>query len=146
MFVARTTFTVLAMTNEISQQRMPGRLKLTLGILVFQVLANGFIGFLIIDAISERSSHGARTPNGGLLYFIGFLSIAIALTLLACVMMAGTRRAWVRMTVIGIEVIGLISGVINLFSGQVTAIAGIALAIGVMSMLNQDNVREWFSE
>ncbi|MCE7011124.1 hypothetical protein LWC34_51220 [Kibdelosporangium philippinense] len=134
------------MTNEISQQRMPGRLKLTLGILVFQVLANGFIGFLIVDEISTRSSHGARTPNSGLLYFIGFLSIAIALTLLACVLMAGTRRAWIRMTVIGIEVVGLISGVINLFSGQVTAIAGIALAIGVLSILNRDDVREWFSE
>ncbi|WP_125727765.1 hypothetical protein [Kibdelosporangium aridum] len=136
--------------NEISQhhqqQRMPGRLKLVLGVLVFQVLANGFIGFLIVDAISERSSHGARTSGAGLLYFLGFLSIAIALTLLACVLMAGTRRAWIRVTVICIEVVGLISGVINLFSGQITAIAGIALAIGVLTILSRDDVREWFTE
>ncbi|WP_173128323.1 hypothetical protein [Kibdelosporangium persicum] len=133
------------MTPEISQRRMPGMLKLTLGVLVFQVLANGFIGFLIIDEISRRSSHGARTPNAGLLYFVGFLSIAIALTLLACVLLAATRQSWIRPTIIGIEVLGLISGVINLFSGQVTAFAGIGLAIGVLAMVNREDVRDFFS-
>ncbi|ONI75068.1 hypothetical protein ALI144C_40610 [Actinosynnema sp. ALI-1.44] len=134
------------MANGTDRQRMPGKLKLAMGILVFQALSNGFIGYLIIDTVTGRGSHGARTPNSGLLYFVGFLSVGIALVLLGCVLMAATRQRWIRPTVIGIEVIGLISGVINLFSGQLTAIAGIAIAIGVLSMFSRDDVREWFSE
>ncbi|ALG08779.1 hypothetical protein [Kibdelosporangium phytohabitans] len=128
--------------NGTGRQRMPGKLKLAMGILVFQALSNGFLGYLIIDAVTGWG----RTSNSGLLYFVGFLSIGIALVLLGCVLMAGTRQRWIRPTVIGIEVLGLIGGVINLFSGQVTAFVGIGLAIGVLSMFGRDDIREWFSE
>nr|WP_042191620.1 hypothetical protein [Kibdelosporangium sp. MJ126-NF4] len=138
--------TVNEMANGTSRQRMSGKLKLAVGVLVFQALSNGFLGFLIIDMITGRASHGARTPNSGLVYVIGFLSLGIALTLLACALFSGTRQRWIRPTVVGIEVVGLIGGVVNLFGGQITAVVGIGLAIAVLTLFGSDDAREWFSE
>jgi hypothetical protein len=137
---------VWRMTDDVVSQRvsMPGRLKGALAVLCFQVLANGFLGFVVIDVVSERASHGARTPGAGLIYFVGFLSFAVAVTLLACVVLTRSRLAWIRPAVISIEVIGLISGVINLFGGQIAAVAGIALAAGVIGMFNRDDIRGWY--
>lgn len=123
---------------------MPGRLKAVLAVLSFQVLANGYIGFVLVDAVAEEESHGARVPNAGLYYFVGYLSIAIALLLLACVLLTGTRKRWIRITVICVEVVGVISGAITLFSGQVTAALGIALAITVIVTLNHEDVVEYY--
>ncbi|HEU5472631.1 MAG TPA: hypothetical protein VFV67_18445 [Actinophytocola sp.] len=133
--------------NELAPQKtsIPGRLVGIMIIAVFQALANGFLGFVILDAVSSRASHGASVDGAGLVYFIGYLSIVVAVTLLVCAALTPARFTWVRPTIITVESLGLIGGVINLFSGQILAVAGIALAIGVIVSLNRDEAREWFT-
>jgi hypothetical protein len=147
LFDHENIVTVCAMTEEIAHQRvsMPGRVKATLAILAFQILANGFIGYVILDAVSERESHGAKVPNAGFINFIGYVSFVIAVMLLVCAVLTSSRFAWIRPTVITIEVIGAISSVINLVSGQLTAVIGFVLAAGIINMLNRDEVRDWYN-
>jgi hypothetical protein len=147
LFDHENIVTVCVMTEEIAQQRMsmPGRVKGTLAILVFQILANGFLGFLVLEAVSDRESHGAKVPNAGFVNFVGYLSFVIAATLLACVVLTASRFSWIRPTVITIEVIGAISCVINLISGQFTAVIGFVLAAGVINMVNREDVRNWYN-
>jgi hypothetical protein len=137
-----------AMTNHLANSRvsMPGRVRLALAVLVFQGLANGFIGFIVLDAISTEESHGAEVPGAGLIYFIGYLSIAIGVTLLLCAVLTPSRFAWVRVVILLIEAIGIISGAIGFFSGQLTAFIGVALAIGVVALLNRDDSRNWYGD
>jgi hypothetical protein len=123
---------------------MPGRLKGVLAIVAFQILANGFVGFLALDAISEEESHGGSLENAGLIYFLAFFSLAVAVTLLVSAVLTPSRLFWIRPTIIGIEVLGLAGGAISLFTGQVQALLGILLAIGVITMLNREEVKDWY--
>ncbi|MEV4314619.1 hypothetical protein [Actinocrispum sp. NPDC049592] len=134
------------MTEGIAHQRMsmPGQVKGVLAVLIFQILANGFLGYFVLDALSDLESHGAKATNAGLAYFLGYLSFAVAGTLLACVVLTPKRFSWIRPTVITIEVIGIISSVINLISGQLTAVIGFLLAAGVINLLNRADARDWF--
>lgn len=123
---------------------MPGRIIGILVIMVVQALANGFLGFIVLDAVSTSASHGRSVDGAGVVYFLGYLAIAVAVTLLACAALSPARFAWIRPTVITIEAIGVVAGLVNLVNGQITAVAGIALAVGVIAALNRDEAREWY--
>lgn len=137
--------TVFAMTNGIAAQRvaMPGRLKGVLAILGFQILANAFVGFLVLDAVLDATGHGADVDGAGLAYFLVFLSFAVALTLLVSAVLTPSRMPWIRPTVIVVESIGILGGAINLLTGQLAAVIGILLAIAVITSLNRDEVRDY---
>lgn len=134
------------MTDETTPRvRMPGQLKIVIAVLVFQILANAFVGFVVLTDIQDAESHGQDVEGAGLAYFATFLSFVAAALLLLCVVMTFQRRAWVRPTIIGVEVVSILSGVIALLgSGQITAVTGIVLAIAVISTLNRDEVRAWY--
>jgi hypothetical protein len=128
------------------QQRvsMPGRLIGVLVVLGFQVLANGFLGWVLIDELNEDASHGASMDGAGVFYFLGYLSLVIAVVLLVCAVLTVRPQAWARPTIITIEGIAIISGVINLVSGAVASLLGIIIAIVVISVLMSEDAREWY--
>jgi hypothetical protein len=134
------------MTDETAAPRMfmPGGLKGALVILWLQFLANAFVGYIILDELSEDASHGRSMDGTGFSYFLGYLSIAVAIVLAVCAVLALRGRSWVRPTIISIESLSILSGVVNLFSGAFLGIVGIALSIGVIVVLNRPDVREWF--
>jgi hypothetical protein len=128
-------------TNRVS---MPGRLRGALVVLVFQVLANGFLGWLIIQGLNDDAAHGETDSGAGLGYTIGYVSVALAVVLLVCVV--GTFRPlnWVRPVIITIESIAIINGVVNVVNGQVSGLLGIVLAVVTIAILVNDEVRDWY--
>lgn len=124
---------------------MPGRLRAALIVLVFQALANGFAGWLIIDSINEEASHGESTDGTGLLSFLGYFSIVAAVVLLACVVFTVRPKSWVRPVVIVIETIVIISDLVNLVNGSLAGVVGMILAIAVIVIVAGEDARDWFS-
>lgn len=124
---------------------MPGRLKLVLGILIFQILANAFVGFLVLEDLSDRASHGQSVSGAGLAYFAGYLSVAVAVLLVVCVVLTFRRMSWVRPAVITVQVVNIVSGVIALLSsGAIAAATGIFLAAAIIANMSRDDVRDWY--
>ncbi|MCT2585090.1 hypothetical protein [Actinophytocola gossypii] len=133
-------------TSERTEQRMtmPRRLWAVLAILVVQMLADGFIGWLVIDELNEDASHG-RTPDGaGLAYFLSYLNLVIAGVLLACVVFTLRPRAWVRPIIFTIEAIAVVSSVVNLVQGVPSGFLGFALAVAVIGMVKGEDAEEWY--
>lgn len=128
------------------QQRvsMPGRLIGVLVVLGFQVLANGFLGWVLIDELNEDASHGASMDGAGIFYFLGYLSLLLAVVLLVCGVFTVQPRSWARPVIITIEGVAIISGLINLVNGAVASLLGIIIAIVVISVLMSEDVREWY--
>jgi hypothetical protein len=134
------------MTDETTPRvRMPRQLKIVLAVLIFQILANSFVGYVVLAEVQDAESHGQDVEGAGLVYFASVLSFVAAALLLLCVVMTFQRLAWVRPTVITIQVVNIVSGLIALLSsGQVTALTGIVLSIAVISVMSKDDVRDWY--
>lgn len=130
----------------IEKQRvsMPGRLVGVLVVLVVQAIGNGFLGWVIVDELNEDAEHGATMEGAGFFYFLGYLSIALAVLALVCVVFTVWPRAWVRPVVITIEGVAVVSGLVNLVNGAIAGLVGIVIAAALITvMLNQDVV-EWY--
>ena len=123
---------------------MPGRLIGVLIVLGFQVLANGFLGWVVIDELNEDASHGASMDGAGFYYFLGYLSLIMAVVLLMCGVFTVRPRAWARPVIITIEGIAIISGLINLVNGAIAGLLGIIIAAIVISVLMSEDVQEWY--
>lgn len=123
---------------------MPGRLIGVLVVLVIQMLGNGFIGWVLIDELNEDASHGATADNAGVLYFLGYLSLAVAVLLLVCFVCTVRPRPWARPVIITIEAVSIISGLVNLVNGAVAGLIGIVIAgVIIATLMNEDSV-EWY--
>lgn len=118
---------------------MPGRLIGVLVVLGLQILGNGFLGLALIGELNETSMDGT-----GIFYFLGYLSVVMAVTLLVCAVFTVRPRAWARSIIITIESIAILSGLINLASGAIASLLGIVIAIVVISVLMSDDVRDWY--
>jgi hypothetical protein len=123
---------------------MPGRLVGVLVVLVIQMIGNGFLGWVLVDELNEDASHGMSMDGSGGFYFVGYLSIAVALVLLVCAVLTVRPRAWVRPVVIAVEAVSIISGLVDLVNGAVAALLGIVIAIVVIATLMSEEVVEWY--
>jgi hypothetical protein len=123
---------------------MPGRLIGVLVVMFFQVLANGFLGFVVVDELDRRAGHGANVDGAGVAYFFGYLSIVLAVVLLVCGVLTVRPKAWVRPVIITIEGIAVINGIINVVNGAVAGLIGIVIAIVVMTVLMSQEVVDWY--
>jgi len=130
----------------IEKQRvsMPGRLIGVLVVLVIQAIGNGFLGWVIVDELNEDAEHGANVEGAGVFYFLGYLSIALAVLALVCVVFTVRPRAWVRPVIITIEAVAAISGLINLVNGAVAGLVGIVVAGALIAVLLSEDVVEWY--
>lgn len=123
---------------------MPGRLIGVLVVLGLQVLGNGFLGWVVVDELNEDASHGASMDGAGIFYFLGYLSLVMAVMLLVCAVFTVWPRVWARSIIMTIESIAILSGLINLASGAVASLLGIVIAIVVITVLMSDDVRDWY--
>jgi hypothetical protein len=123
---------------------MPGRLIGVLVVLFIQVLGNGFLGWAAIDELDTRASHGARVNGAVVAYFVGYLSLVIAVALLVCCVLTVRPMPWVRPVIITIEGIAVVGGIVNLVNGAVAALLGIVIAIAIIATLMSDEVVKWY--
>jgi hypothetical protein len=128
---------------EQKQTSMPGRLVGVLVVLVVQVLANGFLGWVLISELNDDAEHGASVDGAGVFYFLGYLSVVVAVVLLVCAVFTVRPQVWARPVII-IEGIAIISGLINLVNGAVAGLLGIVIAIVVIAVLMSEDSQDWF--
>lgn len=130
----------------IEQQRvsMPGRLIGVLVVLALQILGNGFLGWVLIDELNEDAEHGSSMDGAGVFYFLGYLSLALAVMLLVCAVFTVRPKPWARSVILAIECIAIISSLINLVNGAVGGLLGIVIAAIVIGVLMTDDVRDWY--
>ena len=101
---------------------------------------------MLIQSLNDEASHGETTDGAGLGYALGYISIAAALVLLACVVFSFRPQPWVRPVVITIETIAMLSDVVSLVNGAVSVLIGIVLAIAVTTIMTNDDVRDWYRD
>lgn len=130
--------------TEQQQVSIPGRLIGALVVLALQILSNGFLGWVLIDELNEDAEHGGTVDGAGLYYFVGYLSVVVAVVLLVCAVLTLRPQAWVRPVIITIEALAIISGVINLVNGAVLSLVGIAIAITVIAVMMSEDARDWY--
>ena len=129
--------------SESVHQTMPRNLKFALVGVWFQAVVNLGLGFFFLALVNDAVEHG-QEEGTAFVRFIAYISIVIGALLAACGIAAPRRQGWVRTTVLVIEAISLVSGVIGLFSGQLSSVLGIVLAIVIGKEFLSDSGRAWF--
>lgn len=120
---------------------MPSGLRGTLVVVVLQILANGFVGWLTIASLDGQNSRDGAAVG----YFLGGLSLVLAAVLLVCTVFTVWPQHWARPVLITIESIAIANGGVNLLNGgSVGALLAIVLGIATIAILRNDEIREWY--
>ncbi|MDQ1045302.1 hypothetical protein [Streptomyces sp. V4I2] len=131
------------MTTLSVKAQMPKSVRLALVGVWVQAVLNLAAGFLLLALVNDAADHG-QDEGAGLLRFLAVLSLLIAGALLLCGVFAGKRSNWIRVTVIVIEALSLLSGVVGLLQGGVSVLLGIAFALVVLRGFSTMEARNWF--
>ncbi|GAA3853872.1 hypothetical protein GCM10023084_05150 [Streptomyces lacrimifluminis] len=109
-----------------------------------QAVLNLAVGFLLLALVNDAADHG-QEEGAGLLRFLAVLSLLMAGALLLCGVFAGKRSNGIRVTVVVIEALSLLSGVLGLLQGGgVPVLPGIAFALAVLRGFSSAEARNWF--
>lgn len=122
--------------------KMPGSLKIALGVVFFQVTSNAVLGFLLLADINSAKEH--RQERTGLDYFVTYASLVGAVLLLVATALTMAGVDWGRITLICLEVIIGANGLFALFSGAFAGSVGIVLAVVIIRELTREAVLDWF--
>jgi hypothetical protein len=131
------------MTTPSVKAQMPKSVRLALVGVWVQAVLNLAAGFLLLALVNDAADHG-QDEGAGLLRFLAVLSLLIAGALLLCGVLAGKRSNGIRVTVIVIEALSLLSGVLGLLQGSVSVLPGIAFALVVLRGFSTVEARNWF--
>ncbi|WP_343239815.1 hypothetical protein [Streptomyces sp. SID12488] len=108
-----------------------------------QGVLNLVVGFLSLALMNDAADHG-QDEGSGMLRFLAVLTLVIAGALLLCGVFADKRSNGIRVTVIVIESLVLLSGVVGLFQSGVSVLPGIVLALVVLRGFSSAEARNWF--
>ncbi|MFC3452952.1 hypothetical protein [Amycolatopsis speibonae] len=134
------------MTEEVRDKapEMPRQLKTVRVFLWIQAVLNLLASALVTALAINELDHG--NEEAGLALALALLGFAVSLTLIACAIRISRGSSWVRPTVIGVEGLSVVLGVISLISGgAVTQLIGMGIAIGIIVVLNKPEERAWFT-
>lgn len=121
--------------------KRPRQLWVAIITMYLQALLNGGSGILLLYLAGVEADHGRPAPE---LSVMGYVSLLIGVVLVACAVLLTRGVSWARYPVIVIEALGIIGGVIAIFSGVLTAVAGMVLSVLVLVNLFHSDVRLWF--
>ncbi|MDX2540429.1 hypothetical protein ACOT81_14380 [Streptomyces sp. WI04-05B] len=131
------------MTTPSVKAQMPKSVRQALVGVWIQGVLNLVAGFLLVALADDAADHG-RGEGTGLVRSLAVLTLVIAGALLLCGVFAGRRLNGVRVTVIVIEALGLLIGVVGLFQGGFSVLPGILLAVLVLRGFSTAEARNWF--
>jgi len=107
---------------------------------VLNLLASALVTILAINALD----HGDE--EAGLALALALLGFVVSLVLIACAIRISRGSAWVRPTVIGVEGLSVVLGLISLISGgAITQLIGMGIAIGIIVVLTKPEESAWFT-
>ncbi|MGY6650769.1 hypothetical protein ACXIZN_01255 [Amycolatopsis sp. TRM77291] len=133
------------MTEEVRNRRveMPGRLKLVRGFLWVQVVLNVLASALVTALAIDELEHG--NEEAGLVLALAILGFVVAVALIACAIRISRGSPWVRPTIVAVEGLVVIMGLVSLLNGgAITQLIGMGIAVGVIVVLNKPEESAWF--
>lgn len=123
-------------------ERIPGKVKWLIAVLWFQTAGNAFGTVVVFLEAQIRADHGQE--GAGVLRGIGVLSLLAVVFLAMCAIVAVRGISWGWWLTLVLEIVAIVNGLIVLVSGNVGAFLGIALAVGVISLLNARQTKDWY--
>lgn len=134
------------MTEEVRNRplEMPRQLKFVRVFLWIQAVLNLLVSVLVTGLAINELDHG--NEEAGLSLVLAVLGFVVAVVLVACAVRISRGSPWVRPTVIAVEGLSVVMGVISLVSGgAVTQLIGMAIAVAIIVTLNKPEERAWFT-
>ncbi|WET77913.1 hypothetical protein P3102_28115 [Amycolatopsis sp. QT-25] len=134
------------MTEEVRNRplEMPRQLKFVRVFLWVQAVLNILVSALVTALAIGELDHG--NEEAGLALALAILGFVVAVVLIACAMRISRGSAWVRPTVIAVEGLAVVMGVISLVNGgAITQLIGMGIAIGIIVTVNKPEERAWFT-
>ncbi|WP_409490108.1 hypothetical protein [Amycolatopsis sp. cmx-11-12] len=134
------------MTEEVRNRtlEMPRQLKFVRVFLWIQAVLNLLVSALVTSLAINELDHG--NEEAGLSLALAVLGFVVAVVLVACAVRISRGSPWVRPTVIAVEGLSVVMGVISLVSGgAVTQLIGMAIAVAIIVTLNKPEERAWFT-
>lgn len=96
----------------------------------------------IVLEIKSRLDHGQDV--NGIAYVFGVISVGCAVLALLCATAIVARgRNWARPVALGLEVVTIVYGLINIFTGVLTGLGEIAVGVVVIVLLTRVSVQDW---
>ncbi|MFK0247651.1 hypothetical protein ACIQUM_23395 [Amycolatopsis azurea] len=134
------------MTEDVRDKapEMPRQLKTVRVFLWIQAVLNLLASALVTVLAINALDHGDE--EAGLALALALLGFVVSLVLVACAIRISRGSAWVRPTVIGVEALAVVLGLISLISGgAITQLIGMGIAIGIIVVLTKPEERAWFT-
>ncbi|WP_340683397.1 hypothetical protein LCL61_33190 [Amycolatopsis coloradensis] len=133
------------MTEEVRNRpvEMPGRLKIVRGFLWAQAVLNVLASVLVTALAVNELEHG--NEEAGLALALALLGFVVAVVLIACAIRISRGSPWVRPTVIAVEGLVVVMGLVSLVNGgAITQLIGMGIAVGVIVVLTKPEESAWF--
>ncbi|MFI5564094.1 hypothetical protein ACIA2T_32805 [Amycolatopsis japonica] len=133
------------MTEEVRKptREMPRQLKLVRVFLWVQAVLNILVSVLVTALAINELDHG--NEEAGLALALAILGFVVAVVLIACAIRISHGSPWVRPTVIAVEGLSVVMGLISLVNGgAITQLIGMGIAVGIIVTLNKPEETAWF--
>lgn len=116
---------------------MPGKTKAAVIILWIGSVLGVCLGLLALAALeSEPMAPSGTSVIFGILIGAALLNVLFAIAI-------QKRRNWARITTIVLSALGVVVQAVSLFTGDVTALVGLALNVAIIVLLASEESREW---
>ncbi|AUG80236.1 hypothetical protein CFP65_5539 [Kitasatospora sp. MMS16-BH015] len=123
--------------------RMPGGLKGALVAVWLQAAVNLVVAIVMFGMNRSDSDHG-YTDDRALLLVAAWATLVAAVLLAAGALGTAARRDWARRTVIGLELLSILSGVVlTLLGGATQGLLGMVVAAAVIGGFSSTRAIGW---
>ncbi|WP_035841822.1 hypothetical protein [Kitasatospora azatica] len=131
------------MVQSYSTDRMPGGLKGALAVVWLQAVVNLVFAVVLFHENRNNIDHG-YTDDSGLLVTGACVTLGTALLLAAGALGAAARHDWARRTVIALEVLNILGGVLLvLLGGTVSGLLGMLVSAVVIAGFGSTKAVAW---
>ncbi|MFJ9842382.1 hypothetical protein ACIRYZ_18240 [Kitasatospora sp. NPDC101155] len=131
------------MVQSYATDRMPGGLKGALVVVWLQAAVNLVFAMVLFRENRNDIANG-YTDDSGLLVTAAWVTLGTALLLAACALGAAARQDWARRTVIALEVLNVLGGVLLvLVGGAVPGLVGMVVSAVVIGGFGSAKAVAW---
>ncbi|MFE0461379.1 hypothetical protein ACFW1A_19240 [Kitasatospora sp. NPDC058965] len=131
------------MAQSYSTDRMPGGLKGALVVVWLQSAVNLVVALMLFHENQNETDHGI-TDDSTLLVTAAWVTLGTALLLAACAVGTAVHQDWARRTVMALEVLNILSGVLLvLVGGAAPGLLGMVVSAAVIGGFGSAKAIAW---
>ncbi len=131
------------MVQSYSTDRMPGGLKGALVVVWLQAAVNLVYGIVLFHENRNDIDHG-YTDDSGFLVTAAWVTLGTAVLLAACALGTAVHQDWARRTVIVLQVLNILAGVVLvLVGGAVPGLLGMVVSAAVIGGFGSAKAVAW---